>query len=121
MSFVIMVFDFCQTKIGEFRLVVTVDENVFRLDVAMGEAVRLEAVVEGVRDLQPPCADGGGRKRPVPLDLPHKRFAVNIFHAEEIDVSWGDACVERLDDVLMGECGGGAGFVDETRDVFGVL
>ena len=121
MSFKIMVFHLCQAEIGELGLVVAVDENVLRLDVAMGEGMCLEAVVEGVRDLQAPCADGRRRKRPVPLDFQHQRFAVDIFHAEEIDVSGGDARVKRLDDVLMGEGGGGPRFVDEARDVFGVL
>ena len=41
-----------------------------------------------------------------------------FFHTEIMDVAWSDACINRLDDVWMGERCRRPRLVDESRDIF---
>jgi hypothetical protein len=79
-----------------------------------------------VRVIEGPCHLAGdlqGRldlQLAMPLEHLHAGRAIDVFHREEMDVVLG-ADVMHLDDVLMVELAGGAGFADELIDPLALL
>ena len=102
-----------EAEVGDQRLVVLVDQDVARLDVAMQERERMR-LVDRPRDLFEIPRRGAFLDRPI--DEPFgKAFALDVFHrVERPAVEFAD--VVNRHDVGMLESGGGGGLVPKPLD-----
>ena len=108
--FVLVAYDFCQTKIRDFHTAPAVEQNILRLDVAMNDALivcELQRIANLWHDGQRFArGDAAGSQQLAEVD------AVHEFHEEKIK-ALGAAEVVNSDDAGMVQLGEGLGFAGE--------